>query len=90
VLDTTKERLTADERRWDEDTYLIDAVDRVYIIISESIPRVGGALASVRIKEVSSPNSGKRDQVLGGSRRHDYPGRHEGTQVPYQADKYEA
>jgi hypothetical protein len=65
VLDATKERrsavtgstttgntTTADERRWDEDTYLIDAGDRINII-SESIPRVGGALASVRIKKAA-------------------------------------
>jgi hypothetical protein len=70
VLDATKERRSAvtgttttgdttsvDERRWDEDTYLIDAGDRVYII-SESIPRVGGALASVRVKKAARLISG--------------------------------
>lgn len=37
------------QRAWDENTYLIDAGDRVYVV-SESIPRMGGRLISVPIK----------------------------------------
>jgi hypothetical protein len=102
VLDATKERrsaitgstttgntTTTDERRWDEDTYLIDAGDRIYII-SESIPRVGGALASVRIKKAARLIPGERCQLCLGSRRHADSGRRERTQIPYSAGQHQA
>src|SRR5439155_2412654 len=41
---------TLQRRRWDEDTYVIDAGDRV-IVISESIRRMGGDTISFRVRK---------------------------------------
>jgi hypothetical protein len=41
---------TTNRRSWDEGTYQIDAGDRLYVI-SESIPRFGGSLISIRMRK---------------------------------------
>ncbi len=41
---------TQRERRYDEDSYAIDAGDRI-LIVTETIQRMGGALGSVRLRK---------------------------------------
>lgn len=41
---------TTQRRTWDENTYLIDAGDKLYVI-SETIPRMGGGLVSIPVKK---------------------------------------